>query len=78
MDKNDLKNWRKMVMLSQPKAAEVLGFGVRQYKNMERGIADIRECIPLACAAYALGIREYDGPSLQAAIDRQRKGKNDI
>ena len=70
---DELKAWRKMVGLSQQSAADVLGFGRRQYCNMENGFHDIRPCVDLACAAYALGIREYNGPAVAAVHARRKK-----
>ena len=76
MDSEELKNFRKMVGLSQRRMAkEVLGYGVRNYQMMERGSTEIRNCVPLACAAYALGIEQYDGPTAQRAWKRSKRRK---
>lgn len=64
MDKHQLKDWRHMVGLSQQKAADILGYGRRNYQMMERGTAEIRTSVALACAAYALGIRNYGRPDV--------------
>jgi transcriptional regulator with XRE-family HTH domain len=76
MTGDELIAWRKMVKLSQQQAADVHGYGRRHYRSMERGVAEIRAGVDLACAAYALGIRDYDGPSLQAQMEQNtRKGR---
>lgn len=77
MNGTELKQFRKMVGLSQNDMAEMLGYGRRNYQMMERDMAEIRNGVGLACAAYALGIREYDGPTAQAQWERrtQRSGK---
>jgi len=62
MKGHDLKAFRKMVCLSQSGMADVLGYGRRNYQMMERGEAEIRNSVGLACAAYAMGIVQYDGP----------------
>lgn len=73
MTPNELKAFRKMVKLSQVKMADVLGFSIRAYQLMESGDGEIRPCVGLACASYALGIREYDGPSVQAQWEQNRQ-----
>lgn len=73
MNNEELKAFRKMVGLSQSDMAEMLGYGRRNYQLMERGMAEIRNSVGLACAAYALGIQQYDGPTAQAQWLR-RKG----
>ena len=76
MDGKELKAFRKMVGLSQNDMADVLGFGRRHYQMMERDMAEIRNCVPLACAAYALGILEYDGPTAKAQWMRRNERKS--
>jgi transcriptional regulator with XRE-family HTH domain len=76
MKSEELINFRLMVGLSQPKMATALGYSLRSYQNFESGATEIRNGVGLACAAYALGIREYDGP--RAVEDWQKtkqKGK---
>lgn len=72
MDADDLKAFRKMVGLSQSGMAEMLGYGRRNYQLMERGMAEIRNSVGLACAAYALGIQQYDGPTATAQWMRRK------
>lgn len=73
MKGSELKDFRKMVGLSQADMAEVLGYGRRQYQLMERDLAEIRGSVDLACAAYALGIREYHGPTAKAQWMRRKE-----
>jgi transcriptional regulator with XRE-family HTH domain len=54
--------WRNRMKLNQSKAAEALGVSRRAWGMYERGESDIPKYIRLACAAYALGIVEYNGP----------------
>lgn len=68
-----LKAWRSMVGLSQVDAGNVLGYERRQIQKMERDPLPLRNCVALACAAYALGIRSYDGPDIMAKLEQQRK-----
>lgn len=75
MNAEELKSFRRMVGLSQSDMAEILGYGRRNYQLMERGMAEIRNSVGLACAAYALGIAAYDGPTAQAHIERRKKKK---
>lgn len=65
MQPDELKAFRKMVCLSQGDMAAMLGYGRRQYQLMERGMGEIRNCVDLACAAYAMGIIKYDGPQIR-------------
>jgi transcriptional regulator with XRE-family HTH domain len=74
----ELKAFRKMVGRSQSSMAEILGYGRRQYQMMERGIAEIRHSVDLACAAYALGIHEYHGPTAQAQWKRRKGSKEHV
>ncbi len=67
MKPNDFKNWRKSLDLSQKDAAHVLGLKRRVVQYYEKGERDGKKIeiplyIRLACAAYAAGIRDYDGP----------------
>ena len=73
MNGSELKAFRKMVGLSQNDMAETLGYGRRNYQLMERNMAEIRPCVDLACAAYALGIRHYDGPTVKAHWMRNKE-----
>lgn len=76
MDNKDLTAFRKMVGLSQNGMADMLGYGRRQYQQMERGASEIRNSVGLACAAYALGLRYYDGPVVQEVWrERTRRTK---
>ncbi len=73
MTPHELKAFRKMVKRSQVQMAGVLGFSIRAYQLMESGDGEIRPCVGLACAAYALGIREYDGPTVAAQWEQNRE-----
>lgn len=73
MDAAELKNFRKMVNLSQQQMADMLGYCRRNYMMMERGDILIRNCVKLACAAYALGIEQYDGPTVQRDWTRRKQ-----
>jgi len=73
MNATELKQFRKMVGISQGDMADVLGYGRRHYQMMERGMSEIRNGVGLMCAAYALGIREYDGPTAQAQWERHKE-----
>ena len=75
MTGDELKAWRTMVKLSQEAAATVLGYNRRHYQRMENGLDEIRDGVALGCAAYALGIRRYDGPALSAHIILSQKKK---
>ncbi len=76
MTNEELKAFRRMVGKSQQDMAELLGYGRRVYQMMERGQAEIRNGVGLACAAYALGIVQYDGPTAQAQWHRRKsKGR---
>lgn len=64
---NEFKNWRKSLDLSQKDAAHALGLKRRVVQYYEKGERDGKKIeiplyIRLACAAYAAGIRDYDGP----------------
>lgn len=75
MNGPELKAFRKMVGLSQFDMADMLGYRRRNYQLMERGQAEIRNSVGLACAAYALGIQQYDGPTAKAQwMRRNQKG----
>lgn len=56
-----LKAWRKRLGLSQQEAADTLGLSIRAVQNYESGLREIPKPVALACAAIALGIREYEG-----------------
>lgn len=58
--------WRKRLSLSQKEAANVLGTNARTVAYYEAGKRDgepfaIPKYIALACAAVALGLKDYDG-----------------
>ena len=75
MDHKQLDAFRNMVGLSQPAMAKLLGYGVRNYQMMESGEVAIRNGVGLSCAAYALGIVEYDGPAAMAQWKRRKERK---
>ena len=78
MNGDQLKAFREMVGLSQQDMADQLGYGRRNYQLMETGETPVRNSVALACAAFALGIREYDGPAIKAQLlRRKQKGKTD-
>jgi transcriptional regulator with XRE-family HTH domain len=56
------KAWRKAARLSQAAAALALGISPRQIFAYEHGEKPIPLTARLAMAAYALGLRDYDGP----------------
>ena len=51
MTPNELKDWRKTANMTQGQAADVLGYGLAQYKNLELGHTEIRPSLAYACAA---------------------------
>lgn len=61
----DLRAWRKRLHMTQAEAAEALGIAKRTYEQYEAGrraggaSCDIPRYIGLACAALAMGIRDY-------------------
>lgn len=59
----DLIRWRKHLGLSQIAAAHALGMSPAGVRKLEKGKSPIRKPVRLACAALALGIQDYDGPS---------------
>ena len=56
------KSWRKAARLSQAAAARAIGISPRNVFAYEHGEKPIPLIVRLACAAYALGLRDYDGP----------------
>lgn len=67
MKPNDFKRWRKSLDMSQKDAAHALGLKRRVVQYYEKGERDGKKVeiplyIRLACAAFAAGIRDYDGP----------------
>lgn len=74
MTPEQFKAWRKHMDLTQAEAAEALGVALGTVKLYERGMrADggtravvIPKNIALACAAIALGIKDYAGPESPA------------
>lgn len=70
MTPEQFKTWRKHMKLSQAKAAECLGISVGSVQLYELGhrredgrAVEIPKTVELACAAVALGITSYSGPS---------------
>lgn len=69
MTPTQLKAWRKHLGYSQQAAAYLLGISVSSVKIYERGkrwdgrSAEIPLTVELACAALALGITHYSGPT---------------
>lgn len=70
MTPEQFKAWRKHMNLSQQEAADALGLSKGSVDLYERGRRRederpvvIPKTVELACAALALGITHYDGPS---------------
>jgi len=70
MTPEQFKAWRKHMNLSQQEAADALGLSKGSVDLYERGRRRederpvvIPKTVELACAALALGITRYDGPS---------------
>jgi len=70
MTPDQFKAWRKHMNLSQQEAADALGLSKGSVDLYERGRRRederpvvIPKTVELACAALALGITRYDGPS---------------
>ena len=59
----DFIRWRKHLGLSQIAAARALGMSPAGLRKLEKGQTGIRKVIRLACAALALGVKDYDGPA---------------
>ena len=59
----DFIRWRKHLGLSQIAAARALGMSPAGLRKLEKGQTSIRKVIRLACAALALGVKDYDGPA---------------
>ncbi|CAH1670861.1 MULTISPECIES: helix-turn-helix transcriptional regulator [unclassified Chelatococcus] len=71
MTPEQFKAWRKHMKISQASAAGLLGISVPSIQLYEKGSRHedgravvIPKAIELACAALALGIREYEGPQV--------------
>ena len=62
-----LRTWRKHLGLSQKAAAEAIGKSRAMYQRYEMGMDPVPLTMELACAAVALGVRRYAGPSADAA-----------
>lgn len=60
MTHTELKAWRLSQHLTQPDAANLLGYSLRQYQNMEDGTAEIRNAIKLACKQISLQNKQTD------------------
>jgi transcriptional regulator with XRE-family HTH domain len=54
-----LREWRKRLSLTQGEAASALGLSPRAYQNYEMGERPVPKPVALACAAVALGLKEY-------------------
>lgn len=63
------KAWRKAARLSQAAAARAIGISPRNVFAYEHGEKPVPLTVRLACAAHALGLRDYDGPP-QKLVDR--------
>jgi transcriptional regulator with XRE-family HTH domain len=59
MNPATLKDWRKRLSLTQGEAASALGLSHRAFQNYEMGLRRIPKPVALACAAVALGLKEY-------------------
>ena len=59
----DLIRWRKHLKLSQIDAARALNMTPGGLRKLENGKSPVRKVISLACAAIAMGITDYDGPT---------------
>jgi transcriptional regulator with XRE-family HTH domain len=55
------KSWRKAARLSQAGAADALGISARNVFAYEHDEKPVPLTVRLACAAYALGLRDYAG-----------------
>jgi transcriptional regulator with XRE-family HTH domain len=55
------KAWRKAARLSQAGAAKAIGISARLVFAYEKGETTVPLTVRLACAAYALGLRDYAG-----------------
>lgn len=76
MNGEQLKQFRNMVNLSQDAFARHFGYSRRQVQLMEADKQAVRRSLALACAAYALGIREYDGPAAAASWRKRMENKD--
>ncbi|WP_454813791.1 helix-turn-helix domain-containing protein [Labrys neptuniae] len=71
MDPEQFKAWRRHMGFSQIEAARALGISKGSVELYEAGKrrddgrpVEIPKTVALACAAIALGITEYAGPSM--------------
>ncbi|MDX6806332.1 helix-turn-helix transcriptional regulator [Terrihabitans rhizophilus] len=69
MAPEQFKAWRAHMKLSQAKAADALGISKGSIEHYEAGKtrdgrpAPVPKTVALACAALALGITSYEGPT---------------
>ena len=72
MTGKELREFRIMVGISQAALGVVLGYGRRNIQLFEDS-GKVRNGVALACAAYALGIVQYDGPAAKAQWERRKE-----
>ncbi len=60
MTPEELKKWRKEMGLTQPQAADIMGYTRRQWQKYEGGVDKIRGCMKWACIGYALRKNDDD------------------
>lgn len=63
MTKDEFRQWRKSLGLTQEQGASVLGMARRQIQKYEVGDAEIPLVVALACAALSAGLDPYPTPS---------------
>lgn len=71
MTPGEFKAWRKVLGLSQKKAADALGLKNRIVQYYEKGERDgekvkIPKHVRLACYALSIGVHDYHGPEDEA------------
>lgn len=67
MTPKQLKKFRAWLGVPQERLADLLGYSRRQYQKMEKGEADIRTSVGLACSALAHGLKAYDEKQVLAS-----------